>query len=72
MSLRPVKFNYINDTTTHYGLIAEEVKDVLNDLVLYDENGEPHSIAYHEIPAMLLNEIQKLKKEIDELKQKIN
>jgi hypothetical protein len=29
---------------------------------------KPYSIKYHEMPALLLNEIKKLRKEIDELK----
>lgn len=72
LSLRPVKFNYKDGSSTHYGLIAEEVENVFKDLVLYDENGQPESVMYHEMPALLLNEIQKLKKEIEDIKAAIN
>ena len=69
-SLRPVVFNYIKDESKskHYGLIAEEVQEVCPELVLYD-NGEPSSVAYHELPALLLNEIKKLNKRIYELEK---
>jgi hypothetical protein len=71
LNLRPVKFNYKKDTKTHYGLIAEEVQEVFPDLVLHDEKGDPLSVAYHEMPALLLSEIKKLKKEIDQLREMI-
>lgn len=69
-SLRVV-FNYKKDETKaiHYGLIAEEVETVMPSLVLYD-NGKPSSVAYHELPSILLNETQKLRKRIDILESK--
>ena len=69
LSLRPVKFNYKNDTSMHYGLIAEEVEETFKDLVLYDQEGLPQSVAYHELPALLLNEVKKLRKELDDMKK---
>jgi hypothetical protein len=61
LNLNPVKFNYISDKnkTTCYGMIAEEVEPLFPDLVLY-KDGVPYSLKYHEMPALLLNEIQKL------------
>jgi hypothetical protein len=38
---------------------AEEVAQVLPDLVQYDSDGEPLAIRYHFVNAMLLNEVQK-------------
>ena len=74
MKLRPVSFNYIADKNkkTSYGLIAEEVEKIFPDLVLYDKNNEPSSIKYHELPVLLLNEVQELSKEIKELKKEID
>ena len=68
--LRPVSFNYKSEQCghTHYGLIAEEVESVYPELVVYDAAGLPNSVEYHEFPALLLNEIKNLKKEIDGLK----
>jgi hypothetical protein len=54
---------------THYGMIAEEVEKICPDLVVYGEDGNPESVKYHEMPALLLAEIQKLRKEVDDLKK---
>lgn len=71
LALRAVKFNYISDQSksTCYGMIAEEVEKVFPDLVLYKE-GNPYSIKYHELPALLLSEIQKLDKRIKQLESR--
>ncbi len=71
MECRPVTFTYKTDETKHlhYGLIAEEVEKVLPALVLKDSSGNPQSIAYHEMPVMLLNEIIKLRARIEELER---
>jgi hypothetical protein len=61
MKLRPVTFHYKTDPdgSVQYGLIAEEVEKVMPELVVKDANGQPETVAYHELPALLLNEIQK-------------
>ena len=74
MSLRPVTFNYKSDENkrTKFGLIAEEVAEVMPGLVSYDENGEPYTVSYHEMPSLLLNELQKRNKMIQELYKRID
>jgi len=74
MKLRPVMFNLKRDASKHkqWGLIAEEVKEVYPELVVTTPDGEPHSVRYMDLIPMLLNEHQKMKKELDELKQLIN
>jgi len=62
--LRPVKFHYKQPDATgehpiQYGLIAEEVAEVFPELVVRDEKGQPEAVAYHLLPALLLNELQK-------------
>ena len=66
MELRPVTFHYKSDPNgaLHYGLIAEEVNDVVPELVVRDATGQIESVAYHEMPAMLLNELQKQRAQI--------
>ena len=66
MELRPVAFRYREDVVgeadakvDQYGLIAEEVAKVAPELVAYDDAGQPYSVRYHVLPAMLLNEVQK-------------
>jgi hypothetical protein len=62
--LRPVKFHYIQpddagEKPIQYGLIAEEVAEVFPELVVLNEDGQPETVAYHLLPALLLNELQK-------------
>lgn len=63
--LRPVSFRYKQpfadgSTPVQYGLIAEEVEQVLPELVAYDEHGEPATVKYHVLPSLLLAEVQRL------------
>jgi trimeric autotransporter adhesin len=76
LRLRPVTFRYTpeHDDGTHrtrYGLIAEEVADVLPALVQYTAAGEPQTVRYQELPAMLLNEVQRLHRTIQTEEQRI-
>jgi hypothetical protein len=70
--LRPVTFYYKQaqeggPRQLQYGLIAEEVEAVYPELVEYSETGEPLTVRYHLLPAMLLNELQKQYAQIAEL-----
>jgi hypothetical protein len=76
LRLRPVKFHYRMDESGNplplqYGLIAEEVDKVYPELVVHDESGEPFALSYQELPALLLNELQKQRRTIDEQKERI-
>lgn len=68
--LRPVSFKYKSQSSDRpqFGLIAEEVNDVIPEIVVRDREGEIETIQYQTLPIFLLAEIQKLRKEIDELK----
>ena len=70
MALRPVRFRYRKDAggdghTQEYGLIAEEVAAVAPELVVYDGEGKPFTVKYHEMAPMLLNEMQKQQRTIE-------
>jgi hypothetical protein len=54
-----------------WGFIAEDTLKIAPDFVNLDEEGLPHSIRYHDMIAPTINEMQKLKKEISELKNEI-
>ncbi len=71
LNLRPVTFSYKGGTETRFGLIAEEVHEVLPELVVYDKEGDPQTVMYHELPALLLNELQKALKRIEILESKL-
>lgn len=69
MALRPVTFTYKADTkparSLQYGLVAEEVAQVYPGLVVYREDGQPESVAYHFLAPMLLNEVQRMQRTIE-------
>lgn len=64
MQLRPVQFRYKQAAPDggkplQFGLIAEEVAQVYPELVVRDKEGRIESVQYQQLPAMLLNELQK-------------
>ena len=64
MKLKPVTFRYKEadeqgQKPVQFGLIAEEVAEVLPELVVRDDKGQPETVAYHVLPSLLLNEYQK-------------
>jgi hypothetical protein len=61
LALQPVTFAYRDDAQgeMHYGLIAEEVAAVLPELVTRTSSGEVHTVKYHELIPILLNELQR-------------
>ena len=73
MELRPVTFHYKAHPAgpLQYGLIAEEVEQLMPELVIRDATGQPETVAYHELPAMLLNELQKQQAQIEELQGQV-
>ena len=77
MQLRPVSFYYRPEysdgpRTLQYGLIAEEVAELYPELVQYDpKTGEPETVYYHLVNAMLLNEVQKQHRKIQDLEERL-
>lgn len=73
--LRPVIFNlkkpespnHRHITEKQVGLIAEEVMDIMPGLVVLDQENQPASVKYHDLPVLLLNEMQKMIKRIESL-----
>lgn len=68
--LNPVIFNYKTNApdSLSFGLIAEEVDEVMPALVV-KKDGQAETVKYLDLIPMLLNEVQKLKKEIEALKK---
>jgi hypothetical protein len=75
LKLRPVSFRYKPELDPtgleQYGLVAEEVAEVYPDLVTCDDQGQPQTVRYHFLVPMLLNEVQKDRKEIEDLKTRL-
>jgi hypothetical protein len=62
-ALKPVAFRYKKEIdplgVSQLGLVAEEVDKVNPDLVVRDKEGNPYSVRYDQVNAMLLNEFLK-------------
>ena len=69
LALKPVSFHYNSDAknTPCFGLIAEDVAAVNPDLVIRDKKGEPMTVRYDQVNAMLLNEFLKEHKKVEQL-----
>jgi Chaperone of endosialidase len=69
-ALSPVSFRYNKQydatQTIAFGLIAEDVAEVYPDLVGRNREGQPESVRYEQINAMLLNEFLKEHKKVEE------
>jgi trimeric autotransporter adhesin len=63
LALKPVTFRYKHeldpDGIPQFGLVAEQVEKVNPDLVARDAKGEPYTVRYEAVNAMLLNEFLK-------------
>ncbi len=71
MRLRPVTFRYKKEHADglrplQYGLIAEQVAEVYPDLVTHSAEGEVETVQYHKVNTLLLNEVQKQHRQIQE------
>ena len=71
--LRPVDFEWNEKSATEgkkdIGLIAEEVAEILPEIVNYNNDKIPESVSYDKLSVILLMEIKKLKEEIEKLKE---
>jgi hypothetical protein len=72
--LRPVTFRYQQpyadgEKPIQYGLIAEEVAEVLPELVVRNTAGNPETVKYQDLTPMLLNEVQKLRLDQEKAEQ---
>ena len=46
-------------------MIAEEVAETFPELVVYNERGEPETVAYQTLSVLLLNELKKEHEQVD-------
>src|SRR5207248_7759175 len=69
--LKPVTYRYKKEVdrtqSRAFGLIAEEVADVNPGLVAHNAQGQPESVHYEMVNAMLLNEFLKEHKKVQNL-----
>ena len=71
--LKPVTFatRDMNAGRPQFGLVAEEVAKVNQDLVVPDKEGKPYTVRYDAVNAMLLNEFLKEHKAFLEEQRKV-
>jgi hypothetical protein len=68
LKMRGVTYNKKDNGVKEVGVIAEEIYEVLPEIVLKNEEGEIDSVSYSRITAVLIEAIKDLKKEIEDLK----
>jgi hypothetical protein len=64
--LRPVTFKYKKTDQESFGLIAEEVVEVLPEMVPLDMEGLPVSVRYDMLSVILLQELKKSVSRLEE------
>ncbi|MAG28296.1 hypothetical protein CMI47_22455 [Candidatus Pacearchaeota archaeon] len=69
--LRPVSFNWKSNGISDFGFIAEEVQDILPELVVYNEDNTPEAVKYKQLSILMLEELKKLREEVKDLKEKL-
>jgi hypothetical protein len=70
LNLNGVTYDRLDNKKHEAGLIAEQVNEILPDLVAKDAEGNPSAIQYTKLTAYLIEAVKSLKAEIDELKRK--
>jgi hypothetical protein len=68
--LRGVNFNWIKNNEKDVGLIAEEVNTVIPEVVGKDSEGNPSSVDYSKLVAVLINAVKELTARVETLEQK--
>jgi hypothetical protein len=68
LQMRGVTYDKKDNGVKEMGVIAEEIYDVLPEVVLKNEEGDIDSVSYGRITAVLIEAIKDLKKEIEDLK----
>ena len=75
-ALRPVTFRYTQPAADgsrplDFGLIAEEVAEVFPELAVRGRDGQIETVAYHKLPALLLNELQKQQQALEAMQAEL-
>jgi len=69
-ALKPVTFRYKKEVDSaralSFGLIAEDVAEISPELITRDEKGNPQTVRYEAVNAMLLNEFLKEHQKVEQ------
>ena len=69
--LRGIKYNKIGNDNKEIGVIAEEVNNILSEVVVKDNEGQPSSVAYGRLTALLIEVVKKQDEQIGNLEERI-
>jgi hypothetical protein len=74
MQLQPVRYNWIDQPNgaDKIGLIAQDVRKVVPEVVVGDETKENLGMNYAELVPVLINAIKEQQKEINSIQHQIN
>lgn len=74
LALEPVRYNWINKPTTdnQIGLIAQQVRKIVPEVVVGNEEKETLGMNYAELVPVLINAIKDLKKDLEETKKELS
>ena len=72
LNLRGVEFDYVENDEHSIGVIAQEVEEVLPDLVHTNEEDDLKSVAYQNLTAVLIEAVKELTSEVNTLKAELN
>lgn len=72
MQLKPVSYNWKDKPASYkIGLIAQEVQQIIPEVISGDENTGALGMNYAELVPVLINSIKELKREVDELRREL-
>ncbi|MFH1374406.1 MAG: dockerin type I domain-containing protein [bacterium] len=69
LELRPVMFEWKSTGESDIGLVAEQVAQVIPELVIYDNNGQPDAVKYDRVPLYLLETVRHQSRLIEKLRK---
>ena len=72
MQLRPVRFEWKTTGQDDVGLIAEEVAESVEEMVIYDNQGRPDGVKYDKVALYLLSVIKNQQKENEDIKARLS
>ena len=74
-ALKPVSFRYKKELDPkgilQFGLVAEDVAKVTPDLIVRDKEGNPYTVRYDAVNAMVLNEFLKEHRKVERLEKQV-
>jgi hypothetical protein len=72
LSMRGVAYNRKGSSNVEIGLIAEEVNEVVPEIINFTEDGEPDSVSYGRVTALLIESVKEQQKQIERQQKQID